>query len=37
MNHISTILISLIPVLFSIVFHETAHAWMANKLGDDTA
>ncbi len=32
------ILILLIPALvFSLSFHEFAHAWMANKLGDDTA
>ncbi len=37
MNNITTMIISIIPILFSIVFHETAHAWMANKLGDDTA
>jgi len=29
--------ISIIPVLFSIIFHEVAHGWMANKLGDSTA
>ena len=32
------ILILLIPVLvFSLVFHEFSHAWVANKLGDPTA
>jgi len=31
------ILIWAVPVLFSIVIHEVAHGWMANKLGDDTA
>lgn len=25
------------PLLFSLCFHEYAHAWMANKLGDPTA
>lgn len=25
------------PVLFAIVFHEVAHGWVANKLGDPTA
>ena len=31
------IAISIIPVLFSIIFHEVAHGWMANRLGDSTA
>lgn len=32
------VLILLIPVLvFSLVFHEFSHAWVANKLGDPTA
>jgi len=31
------IAISIIPVLFSIIFHEVAHGWMADKLGDPTA
>ena len=31
------VLIWAVPVLFSIVVHEVAHGWMANKLGDDTA
>jgi Zn-dependent protease len=26
-----------IPFLFSICFHEAAHAWMAKRCGDDTA
>ncbi len=31
-------LIAAIPVLlFSLTFHEAAHAWMANRRGDDTA
>jgi len=31
-------LISFLPVLlFSLVFHEAAHAWMSNRLGDPTA
>jgi Zn-dependent protease len=29
--------IAAVPVLFSIIFHEVAHGWMANKLGDSTA
>jgi len=31
------IAIAAVPILFSIVFHEVAHGWMANKLGDSTA
>lgn len=26
-----------LPVLFAITFHEVAHGWVANKLGDSTA
>lgn len=26
-----------VVLLFSLSFHESAHAWMASKLGDDTA
>ncbi|MFO1036358.1 MAG: site-2 protease family protein [Geminicoccaceae bacterium] len=26
-----------LPVLFAITFHEAAHGWMAERLGDDTA
>lgn len=32
------VLVLLIPVLlFALVFHEYSHAWVAHKLGDDTA
>ena len=32
------VLVLLIPVLtFALVFHAYAHAWVAHKLGDDTA
>ena len=32
------VLVLLVPVLlFALVFHEYAHAWVANKLGDPTA
>ena len=32
------VLVLLIPVLlFALVFHEYAHAWVAHKLGDPTA
>src|SRR4051794_28802693 len=27
----------IIAILFALSFHEAAHAWMANKLGDSTA
>lgn len=26
-----------LPVLLAVTFHEAAHAWMAWRLGDDTA
>ncbi|RUM79677.1 MAG: site-2 protease family protein [Candidatus Thioglobus sp.] len=32
-----TLLIWVIPVLFAITVHETAHGWVASKLGDHTA
>ncbi len=31
------ILIAFVPLLFSLSFHEAAHAWMADRLGDPTA
>ncbi len=31
------IAVAIVPVLFSIIFHEVAHGWMADKLGDSTA
>lgn len=34
---IQTLLIYAIPVLFAITVHETAHGWVAMKLGDRTA
>jgi Zn-dependent protease len=27
----------IVPILLAITLHEAAHAWMANRLGDDTA
>jgi Zn-dependent protease len=33
---LKTILIWAIPVLFAITFHELAHGWVADKLGDNT-
>lgn len=37
MIDIQTLLIWVIPVLFAITVHETAHGWVASKLGDHTA
>jgi Zn-dependent protease len=34
---IVTIALWAVPVLFSIIVHEVAHGWIANRLGDDTA
>jgi Zn-dependent protease len=31
------LLILIVPLLFSLSFHEAAHAWMAKRRGDDTA
>jgi Zn-dependent protease len=31
------IIIMIIVLLFSVVFHEVSHGWVAYKLGDDTA
>jgi Zn-dependent protease len=30
------IILNLIPMLLSLTVHEFAHAWVANRLGDDT-
>ncbi|MFH1259010.1 MAG: site-2 protease family protein [Elusimicrobiota bacterium] len=30
-------IITLPILLFSVIFHEVAHGWMANRFGDDTA
>ena len=37
MTDIQTLLIWAIPVLFAIAVHETAHGWVASKLGDHSA
>lgn len=37
MPDIQTLLIYAIPVLFAITVHETAHGWIASKLGDHSA
>jgi len=34
---IRSIILIVPPLLFSLCFHEYAHAWVANKLGDPTA
>jgi len=34
---ISTLLIALLVLIFSLTVHEAAHAWSASQLGDDTA
>jgi len=36
-SHLQEILFLYFVILFSAVFHEYAHAWMANYLGDSTA
>ena len=33
---ISTLLIALLVLIFSLTVHEAAHAWSASQLGDDT-
>ena len=35
--HIAQGLTYFVVLLFSLSFHESAHAWMASRLGDDTA
>ena len=37
MVDIQSILIWVIPVLFAITVHETAHGWIASQLGDHSA
>jgi Zn-dependent protease len=34
---IGQIIIWALPVLVAVVFHEVAHGWVANRLGDPTA
>lgn len=36
-NIFRQLIISAIPILFAITFHEVAHGFVANKLGDPTA
>lgn len=35
--NVSALVISFLVLLFSLTIHETAHAWTASRLGDDTA
>ena len=37
LSTIQQIAVWILPVLFAITFHEAAHAWVAYKLGDNTA
>lgn len=37
MNSVTQILIQVPVILFSVIIHEYAHGWMAEKRGDDTA
>ena len=34
---IQKIVIWAIPLVIAVVFHEVAHGWVANRLGDSTA
>jgi Zn-dependent protease len=36
-EHIANALTTYVVLLFSLSVHESAHAWMAHRLGDDTA
>lgn len=36
-ENIQRVLLYALPFLFSLCFHEYAHAWTANRLGDPTA
>jgi len=37
LSTIQKIAVMALPLIFAIVFHEVAHGWVANKLGDPTA
>lgn len=37
LSQIQTIAVMAAPFVFAIVFHEAAHGWVANRLGDPTA
>ncbi|MBZ0253494.1 MAG: site-2 protease family protein, partial [Candidatus Methylomirabilis sp.] len=34
---IQTVLVSALPIIFAVVFHEVAHGYAADRLGDHTA
>ncbi|WP_420263954.1 site-2 protease family protein [Candidatus Magnetominusculus dajiuhuensis] len=36
-NILRSLTVAAIPILFAITFHEVAHGWVADKLGDPTA
>ncbi|MGD0235318.1 MAG: site-2 protease family protein [Syntrophorhabdales bacterium] len=33
----ATFVLLIIPLLYSVIIHEVAHGWVANKMGDPTA
>ncbi|MEL6722802.1 MAG: site-2 protease family protein [Pseudomonadota bacterium] len=37
LNLIQQLAIMALPLIFAVTVHEAAHAWVADKLGDDTA
>jgi Zn-dependent protease len=37
LSSIQNIAVMAMPLVFAIVFHEVAHGWVANRLGDPTA
>ena len=37
LSTIQKIAVMAMPMVFAIVFHEVAHGWVANRLGDPTA
>lgn len=36
-NFIGMVVLWVVPLLFAVIFHEVAHGWVAEKLGDPTA
>ncbi len=36
-NNPAAFILLIIPLLYSIIFHELAHGWVADKMGDATA
>ncbi|MCL5406176.1 MAG: site-2 protease family protein [Deltaproteobacteria bacterium] len=37
MNQVQSIILMIVPLMFSIILHEVSHGWVAEKLGDPTA